>query len=594
MALVLGTAVVTTTGPRTPAADAAPRPAPAPVDATVERLAPRVPPPSQRVYVVADSVGLGARSAIPAAFPADWQVVVDGEPARFVEQLEQQYVRSRLVTNPWWFGDHVVVAGGYNYPYWDPARFDRSIDSMIATLRGAGVEHIYWVTVREIQPQYVTTSAWNQALYFSWYLPTVNEHLRRAAQRHPDLTLIDWAAAANRTGITYDAIHLNTTGAALYAGLVRDAVESNLAARRVGPDVPLPATTAPASRYLPLPASRVLDTRVAGSTRPGAGTTLTVDLSDAIPEGATAVAVNLTAVAPDGPGHLGVRPCGGGPAGTSAVNHAAGATRAAMTIATVGADRRLCVRTHAAGHVIVDLQGVFVPPTSATEDALGLDPVVPARRLVDTRSAGRAATVRVAAPSGAAAVAVNLTAVGAARAGHLTAWSCDGTVPRVSSVNFGAREPVAGAAFVPVGSTGEICVTASHPDVDLIVDLTGRFSPAGRLSFVPVVGTRVLDTRNGTGGWSGAHGHGQTLDVRGTPTAAEAVSGTVTLVGPRTDSHLTVFGCGTAPRTSNVNASAGGVLANHVTTAVSDTGRVCLFSPRRTHTLFDVTGWWIP
>ena len=54
----------------------------------------------------------------------------------------------------------------------------------------------------------------------------MNDHLERALERHPNLTLIDWAAAADRPGITYDAIHLNTTGAQLYSSLVRQAVDA--------------------------------------------------------------------------------------------------------------------------------------------------------------------------------------------------------------------------------------------------------------------------------------------------------------------------------------------------------------------------------
>src|SRR6478752_2475023 len=71
-----------------------------------------VPPPSQRVYVVSDSVGLGAKNAIPAAFPPDWQVTVDGTPALFVEQLLSKHVQAREAAQPWVLGDFVVVAGG--------------------------------------------------------------------------------------------------------------------------------------------------------------------------------------------------------------------------------------------------------------------------------------------------------------------------------------------------------------------------------------------------------------------------------------------------------------------------------------------------
>ena len=127
--------------------------------------------------------------------------------------------------SPQWFGDHVVIAGGYNYPYWDPQRFDRSIDSIIATLTNAGVKHVYWVTLREVDPQYISGAAWRQVQPYYWYFPTVNDHLEQALARHPNLTLIDWAANANQPGLTYDAIHLNTTGAALYSNLIRSTID---------------------------------------------------------------------------------------------------------------------------------------------------------------------------------------------------------------------------------------------------------------------------------------------------------------------------------------------------------------------------------
>ncbi|MBI5089406.1 MAG: hypothetical protein HZB15_11270, partial [Actinobacteria bacterium] len=217
------------------------------------------PPPAHRVYVVTDSVGLGAKNALPAAFPADWQVTVDGTPALFVEQLESKHVRERMATTPEVFGDVAVVAGGYNYPYWDPARFDRSIDSIIVALREAGVKHVLWVMLREVKEQYVTASAWRQVQPYYWYFPDVNRHLEAALARNPDLTLVDWPAAADRSDITYDAIHLNTTGAALYSQLIASATMA------------------------------VLDRPAAGSVQ-----RIVVDGRAGVPAGAAAVALNLT------------------------------------------------------------------------------------------------------------------------------------------------------------------------------------------------------------------------------------------------------------------------------------------------------------
>ena len=150
---------------------------------TAEPDIPESAPVDKRVYMVADSVGLGARGALPDAFPSDWQVVLDGTPALFVEQLESKYVRAVPQSL---LGDYGVVAGGYNYPYWDPARFDRSIDSIIRAFEERGVKHVFWVTLREVKPQYITAGAWNQVQPYYWYFPTVNDHLERALERHPE------------------------------------------------------------------------------------------------------------------------------------------------------------------------------------------------------------------------------------------------------------------------------------------------------------------------------------------------------------------------------------------------------------------------
>ncbi|MGH9134239.1 MAG: hypothetical protein ACRDZZ_09910, partial [Ilumatobacteraceae bacterium] len=236
---------------------------PAPERAEVPEIA----PPDRRVYMVADSVGLGARGALPDAFPADWQVVLDGTPALFVEQLESKYVRA---APDYLIGDYGVVAGGYNYPYWDPERFDRSIDSIVRAFEERGVEHVFWVTLREVKPEYITPGAWSQVQPYYWYFPTVNDHLEQAVERHPNLTLIDWAAVADRPGITYDAIHLNTTGSALYSSLIRAAIDNV-------------------------------------SHRVAAGSVTRVVVPDAA--GAAAVALNLTTTTPRSTGFLTAFPC---------------------------------------------------------------------------------------------------------------------------------------------------------------------------------------------------------------------------------------------------------------------------------------------
>ncbi len=292
--------------------------------------------------MVTDSVGLGAKNAVPAAFPADWQVTVDGTPALFVEQLESKHVRTRMATDPGVFGDYAIVAGGYNYPYWDPDRFDRSIDSIIAAFEQAGVKYVFWVTLRDVKPEFITASAWNQVQPYYWYFPTVNDHLRAAVARHPNLSLIDWAAIADRPGLTYDAIHLNTFGASEYAANIARVVMS-------------------------------------AATRLPAGSTTTVKVAGVggVPAGATAVSLNLTVTNPRTPGFLTTYPCDEPRPLASNVNFTSDNTVAGAAIVPVAADGTVCVYTSAATHLVVDVMGSF----SGTDAYIRAGPT----RLADTR-----------------------------------------------------------------------------------------------------------------------------------------------------------------------------------------------------------------
>ena len=293
----------------------------------------------QRVAMFSDSVGLGAKYSVPRAFPEGWSVNVDGEPARFVEQLEDSYVKVRLATNPEWFGDHVVIAGGYNYPYWDPERFDRSIDSMIDTLTNAGVKHVHWVTLREVKPQYVSGAAWGQIQPYYWYFPRVNQHLRDALARHPSLTLIDWAAVADQPDLTYDAIHLNNTGAALYAELVRQSV-------------------------------------IATSTQVEAGAITKVHVAEA--NGAVAAAVNITTTGPRTSGHLRAFDCAVPPPKAAVHTYVRAQTVAHASVVPLDAQGNFCIFSLEATNLVVDVTGLFDGDSGFT--------VAAPTRWVDTRS----------------------------------------------------------------------------------------------------------------------------------------------------------------------------------------------------------------
>ena len=86
----------------------------------------------------------------------------------------------------------------------------------------------------------------------------------------------------------------------------------------------------------------------------------------------------------------------------------------------------------------------------------------------------------------------------------------------------------------------------------------------------------------------------QTIDARVAPPEAEAVSGTLTMVTPMRTGFTRAWGCGPEPDTANVTAVRDAVLANSVTTGVSEDGRLCAMTPVASSTLFDTSGWWVP
>jgi hypothetical protein len=506
------------------------------------------PPASQRVYMVSDSVGLGALNAVPAAFPPDWQVTVDGTPALFVEQMESKYLRTNMAGNPGVFGDYAIVAGGYNYPYWDPSRFDRSIDNIITAFEQAGVKYVFWVTLREVKPEYITAWAWNQVQPYYWYFSTVNAHLRAAVARHPNLSLIDWAAIADRPGLTYDAIHLNTVGAAEYSANIARVVMS--AASRVA-------------------AGSITTVKVAG-------------VGD-VPAGATAVSLNLTVTNTRSAGFLTAYPCDETRPLASNVNFTSDNTVAGAAIVPVAADGTVCVYTSAATHLIVDVIGSF----SGTEAYIRAGPT----RLTDTRDLGDAGLLahnplRVQLPpeiAGGAAI-LNVTAVSGPRAGFVAVYRCGDPVPGTSNVNFPASGVVPNLVIAQADAGGGVCLFANQP-THLVVDLFGGLAPSAVGLHTPI---RAIDTRD-AGGRPPARS--VVSAATGAPPGTTGVLVNVTTTQPDNSGFLTAFPCGAGmPPTSNLNVVPQQTVANFATVKPDAAGNICVFTHTSAQVIVDVTG----
>ena len=450
-------------------------------------------------------------------------------------------------------------------------------DAIMHLVNAIGPGHrIWWPMVTRGGYNVVQGTTWNNAL-------------ARVAAERDDFFTWDWPTVmANGPFPSSDNTHLSPDGYRLRSRLMAETFTADVArAQRVGGDAPLPTPIGAPTEYVPLTPSRVLDTRFDPPGRLGAGDTLTVDLTPHVPDGTTAVAVNLTSARSANGGFLSAHPCDRTRRDVSSVNHAAGQARGAMAIVPLSAAGELCVYTESPGDVVVDLQGAFVPDGGTRLTTVDAD------RLVDTRETGRAQLLEIAVPDpSVAAVAVNLTAARGERVGFLTADACEDEPPDVSNLNFLTGEPVAGAAIVPVSAAGTICVRSSAP-VDVMVDLTGEFRADSGLRFQAADPRRMLDVRDGTGGWAPILGSDQLIDTRVAPETAAAVTGTITLVRP-VRTAFAVADCREDPPISNVNAAAGDAMANALTVALADGGELCFRSSETAKLLFDTTGWWVP
>lgn len=529
------------------------------VTGSIERSAPiaDAAPEAERVTLFSDSVGLGTRGSFDQAFPASYEANVFGTPALFVEQLESKHVRPTLASAPHLIGDHVVIAAGYNYPYWDAARFDRSIDSMINTLTNAGVKHVYWVTLREVKPQYISASAWRQVQPYYWYFPTVNDHLEAALSRHSNLTLVDWAAIADRPGITYDAIHLNRTGAALYSSEVANAVRANM-------------------------------------TRPIDRAITKVDVTDT--PGVAAVALNLAATTTRTTGYFTAFACDGAPPNVANLNYQRREIKSSAAIVPVDANGNVCIYNNTASHVIVDVFGTF-------DSVAGLTPATP-NRLFDSRSGapeqpGATRTLNVGAP-GAAGLALNITGINPTAAGYITVHTCN-VAPTTATVNLTPGTITPNLVMVRPDDDGNVCITTTGAATHLTVDRFATFT--NRDSIAPIDPTRVLDSR---GDGEPPAGEVHRISLADTPladssTAAEstvtteapvtAVFMNLAVVQPRGDGFATAWPCDQPrPNTANANFTTGVTVSNFVTVAPDAAGNICVWTNTPSDIVIDLLG----
>lgn len=333
---------------------------------------------------------------------------------------------------------------------------------------------------------------------------------------------------------------------------------------------------------------RIADTRASQGAYPGptlrSGETLRVDTGTTEP-----IAVNVTAANYTNLGHLSLYPCGAGSTETSQLNFDAPAGNgpvANVAVIKPDADGDICIRAVVGGggrvDVIVDLSGRFGPGLVST--------VVP-RRLHDTRDDVRslqAGTVlRVGGLGANTPSIVNLTTVGATKAGFLTAYPCTSARPDTSSSNFTAGRRKATMGVYRADRDGKLCIYASAT-TQLIVDLFGTTTTDSALIEMTTA-TRVMDTRDRD--HRGDYYAGDEFRLKLPTWKGRAAVLNVTAVRPAAAGHLTVYPCGTQrPTASTLNYVGGQVVPNGVIVNPGKTGEVCIDSFARTDLVVDLLG----
>jgi hypothetical protein len=236
-------------------------------------------------------------------------------------------------------------------------------------------------------------------------------------------------------------------------------------------------------------------------------------------------------------------------------------------------------------------------PGGATIDTLSArGGIVDAGGIVEVPVIGRANVPA----TGAAAVVLNVTAIGEDNGGYVTVFPTGTTQPTASNINYEPGQPTANLVVAPVGRDGKVSLFVSSK-AHLIADVQGWFSTdPGFTSLQPV---RLLDTRSGGSTIDSVSSAGGAVAADGTvsvkvvgrgsvpASGAKAVVLNVTAIG-ETDGYVTVFpSTTTQPNASNINYQAGSPRANLVVAPVGPDGQVSIFVSSKAHVIADVQGW---
>jgi hypothetical protein len=233
---------------------------------------------------------------------------------------------------------------------------------------------------------------------------------------------------------------------------------------------------------------------------------------------------------------------------------------------------------------------------------------------------GTSATQSTWVPSGATAVALNVTAADATDFGWITVWPT-GDKPETSSLNYLKAQAIPNMVVTKLAPDGSLMISGRGTSCpEGIVDVLGYFtgSPADAAGFTPLAPKRIMDTRKTGDGLAvgqipilptGCAGNNvvkqlDVTNVAGTPgSKVRAVALNVTAADATGFGWLTLFPKGTTqPAASNLNYAPGQAVPNMVIVKVPDAGGAndgiinIQAGPNNAtgcpHVIVDIVGYW--
>jgi hypothetical protein len=247
------------------------------------------------------------------------------------------------------------------------------------------------------------------------------------------------------------------------------------------------------SAFNALQPSRLLDTRT-GNGAPAAtvGPNGVIDLQvtgrGGVPDGATGVVLNVTAVGLTGApsSYITAWPTGTTLPNASNLNLTTGQIIPNLVTAKIGTGGKISLRNDTGNlHLLADVAGYYAP-TGATFTA------VAPQRLLDTRTGTGAPPARI--PAGgtidlqitgragvtpdATAVVLNVTAVGLTGAGSswLTVWPTGQPAPLASNLNMTTGQIIPNAVIAKIGTNGKVTISNANGNIDILADIAGYYT----------------------------------------------------------------------------------------------------------------------